>query len=1010
MGTGYTRNDVSNNIADGNIINASDLDGEFDAVESAFNSSTGHTHDGTAAEGGAITVVGPVQDLVVSATEVKPKTTNTLDLGTAALLYKDAYLQGNMYFRDTALKIVSSADGQLDIDADVELELVAPTVDIDASTALTVDTASTTFTSTLFNVTGSANITGDLDVDNININGNTIISTDTNGAINITPNGTGAVNITATMNITGDLDVDNININGNTIISTDTNGNIALTPNGTGEVDISKVDIDSGAIDGVTLGTNSAVTEAQVDNININGNTISSTDTNGNLTLAPNGTGVVALSSTDLTFGDNDKAIFGAGSDLQIYHESSDNSSRIVESGSGNLYLAGNNLYLTNPAVNEVYLDAVEDGTVRLYYNNAAKLATTATGVSITGDITGILASGTGGDTLISAISGVSNGYQISVDASNNQTYKWFNGGIQSMTLNSSGNVGIGTSSIASGGAGTTNFNVHTPSSNTVYFKLSNTGTGNTASDGFDLMADSSGNGYVFNRENANLIFGTNNTEQLRINSSGSVGIGTFSPGAKLGLQGSSGNSAISFHGTSGSAVGYMGSTAAGNYILGAAADETFIRSDGVGIVFSANTGSSAQMRIDSSGNVTIQPAGTTTRSFGETVAVKKDQSAPTRLSVRNDTNDSSSSAGVTVSAAGNSWAIECGSSVKNSNALTFALDATAATPSEKMRITTAGNVGIGTSSPAYTLQVGEANGQMSLGNAGVSNGASRLKFLSSNAQKNWQISTNDNISGALEFTQTTAAGGTTFAASPAMLINNIGNVGIGTSSPAFLLDVRGDVAANYLAYFKNDGNNSNRYGVLIAAGADSGDGTLMGFTDGDGTGVGGITFSGGTVTYGTFTAQHPCIIPDADNDPDSDLPAYPYGTLLETTSLSYTPKSDGTDSERGIRYHVRKTQTANSKAVLGAYGCSMNGGPENQTNEHQALVLGDGHILCNNSGGNIEMGDGICSSAVVGIGQKATASPSMIIGIAQEAVTFSSDTETKLVAVQYGLQQFTPW
>ena len=36
MGTGYTRNDTGNNIADGNIINASDLDGEFDAVESAL--------------------------------------------------------------------------------------------------------------------------------------------------------------------------------------------------------------------------------------------------------------------------------------------------------------------------------------------------------------------------------------------------------------------------------------------------------------------------------------------------------------------------------------------------------------------------------------------------------------------------------------------------------------------------------------------------------------------------------------------------------------------------------------------------------------------------------------------------------------------------------------------------------------------------------------------------------------------------------------------------------------
>ena len=261
--------------------------------------------------------------------------------------------------------------------------------------------------------------------------------------------------------------------------------------------------------------------------------------------------------------------------------------------------------------------------------------------------------------------------------------------------------------------------------------------------------------------------------------------------------------------------------------------------------------------------------------------------------------------------------------------------------------------------------------------------------------------------SGVVNHTFATYSNGTEYASN---LVLEGGQVAIGSSSPAFQLDVRGNVAANYLAYFFNDGNNANRYGVLIGAGADSGDGTLIGFADGDGTGVGGITFSGGTVTYGAFTAQHPCIIPDADNDPDSDLPAYPYGTLLETTSLSYTPKSDGTDSERGIRYNVRKTQTANSKAVLGAYGCSMNGGPENQTNEHQALVLGDGHILCNNSGGNIEMGDGICSSAAVGIGQKATASPSMIIGIAQEAVTFSSDTETKLVAVQYGLQQFIPW
>jgi hypothetical protein len=57
--------------------------------------------------------------------------------------------------------------------------------------------------------------------------------------------------------------------------------------------------ITGGSIDGVTLGTNSPVTEADVDNINLNGNTISITDTNGDLTLTPNGTGGLIVSGTN---------------------------------------------------------------------------------------------------------------------------------------------------------------------------------------------------------------------------------------------------------------------------------------------------------------------------------------------------------------------------------------------------------------------------------------------------------------------------------------------------------------------------------------------------------------------------------------------------------------------------------------------------------------------------------------------------------------------------------------
>ncbi len=78
---GYSRQDTANNIANGKVIDADDLDSEFNAVETAFNASSGHVHDGTTANGAPITKVGPSQDLVVSSTSVLPKTTNTLDVG-----------------------------------------------------------------------------------------------------------------------------------------------------------------------------------------------------------------------------------------------------------------------------------------------------------------------------------------------------------------------------------------------------------------------------------------------------------------------------------------------------------------------------------------------------------------------------------------------------------------------------------------------------------------------------------------------------------------------------------------------------------------------------------------------------------------------------------------------------------------------------------------------------------------------------------------------------------------
>ena len=102
MGTGYVRADTANNISNGNVIDADDLDNEFNAVEAAFNASTGHTHDGTTSEGAPIEVIGPSQDVVATATVLRPKTTNTVDLGTSSLKYKDAYLAGDLSLGDAA--------------------------------------------------------------------------------------------------------------------------------------------------------------------------------------------------------------------------------------------------------------------------------------------------------------------------------------------------------------------------------------------------------------------------------------------------------------------------------------------------------------------------------------------------------------------------------------------------------------------------------------------------------------------------------------------------------------------------------------------------------------------------------------------------------------------------------------------------------------------------------------------------------------------------------------------
>jgi hemin uptake protein HemP len=85
-------------------------------------------------------------------------------------------------------------------------------------------------------------------------------------------------------------------------------------------------------------------------------------------------------------FGDNVKAQFGTGGDLEIYHDGSD--SYIHDNGTGDLRVRTNRFVLNNAADTENLIRAEQNSSVELFYNNSKKLETTNTGVSITGDLT----------------------------------------------------------------------------------------------------------------------------------------------------------------------------------------------------------------------------------------------------------------------------------------------------------------------------------------------------------------------------------------------------------------------------------------------------------------------------------------------------------------------------------------------------------------------------------------------------------------------------------------------
>jgi len=249
----------------------------------------------------------------------------------------DLILNTNAGTNSGSITIADGTNGNITITPDGTGEVAMSKVNIDGgaidNTAIGASTASTGRFSSLAD-TGltSGRVTyattgGELtDSANLTFNGTdlTVFGAVNAGSVNATTldltnlevtnikakDGTAAMSIadsTGIVTVSTQLQVDNLNVSGNTISSTDTNGNIVLAPNGTGDVQVDADTLrvgDSGAA--ATITTNGAGNLTISTNAGTNSGTIViNQGTNGNIEVAPNGTGDVYLTADTVRIGDS---------------------------------------------------------------------------------------------------------------------------------------------------------------------------------------------------------------------------------------------------------------------------------------------------------------------------------------------------------------------------------------------------------------------------------------------------------------------------------------------------------------------------------------------------------------------------------------------------------------------------------------------------------------------------------------------------------------------------------
>ena len=285
MGATYTRQE-SANITDGSVIEATHFNNEFNQLESAFASSTGHSHDGTTAEGGYVPLIAdldannkivsdtsnnrfgvfvevggsPVEQFRFQDGAIVPVTDNDIDLGTGALEFKDLYLDGTANI-DTL--VIGSSTGVTSVDTDLSSVSASDDTLASAKAIKTYIDAQVTAQDLDFQADTGGALSIDLDSESLTFTGGTGI--DTSGSGNAV---TFAIDSTvATLTGTQTLTNKTVNLTNNTLTGTTAEFNTALSDGsfatlaGTETLTNKTVNLTSNTLTGTTAQFNTALSD-----------------------------------------------------------------------------------------------------------------------------------------------------------------------------------------------------------------------------------------------------------------------------------------------------------------------------------------------------------------------------------------------------------------------------------------------------------------------------------------------------------------------------------------------------------------------------------------------------------------------------------------------------------------------------------------------------------------------------------------------------------------------------